>query len=86
MTDDNTSAEPRGPLGNTGDGNTGVLADEQGISNRPGDHAQDTDNDPDDEAPDEDDDDESDDDELEDDAEGDETDVTDPETEPGKPI
>jgi len=28
-----------GPLGDTGDGNTGVPADKQGISNRPGDRA-----------------------------------------------
>jgi hypothetical protein len=30
-----------GPLGDTGDGNTGVPDDEQGISNRPGDRAED---------------------------------------------
>jgi hypothetical protein len=30
-----------GPLGDTGDGQTGVPDDEQGISNRPGDRAED---------------------------------------------
>jgi hypothetical protein len=85
------------PLGDTGGGQTGVPAGEQGISNRPGDHAvgtaaeededdedledEDEDEDAADEDPDEDEDD-GDDDVLED--EEDET--TDPGAEPGKPV
>jgi hypothetical protein len=83
------------PLGDTGDGNTGVPSGEQGISNRPGDQ-------PDgmsalaDENPDEDDEDEDDaelddedlDDESDDDDEDDEDEdeQTDPASEPGKPV
>lgn len=81
-----TATEERGkPLGDTGDGETGVPADEQGISNRPGDAAQGSDPDDDDDEDDDDVDDvEGDDD---DDLEGEEDDeVTDPRAEPGKPI
>jgi hypothetical protein len=80
------------PLGDTGDGNTGVPSGEQGISNRPGDQ-------PDgmsalaDESPDEDDEDEDDelddedlDDESDDDDGDDEDEQTDPASEPGKPV
>jgi hypothetical protein len=84
------------PLGDTGDGNTGVPSHEQGISNRPGDR-------PDgmsaqaDESPDEDDEDEGEvelddedlDEESDEDDEDDGEDVdeqTDPRSEPGKPV
>jgi hypothetical protein len=39
----NLDAERAEPLGDTGDGDTGVSEDEQGISNRAGDKAEDTD-------------------------------------------
>jgi hypothetical protein len=83
------------PLGDTGNGQTGVPAGEQGISNRPGDHAvdvaagndeggedlEDEDVDAVDEDLDEDEDD------GEDDAlEDEEDETTDPEAEPGKPV
>jgi hypothetical protein len=88
------------PLGDTGSGQTGVPAGEQGISNRPGDHAVELagDEDEDDEdlededeaedAADEDlDEDDEDEDEDEDDAPEDEEDeTTDPGAEPGKPV
>jgi ribonuclease E len=80
------------PLGDTGDGNTGVPSDEQGISNRPGDLPEEMSAQK-DETPDAD---EEDEDELdlddEDDDESDEDDdeevdeQTDPKSEPGKPI
>lgn len=44
MTNQTKPETPAGrPLGDTGDGNTGVPDDEQGISNRPGDRGQDAD-------------------------------------------
>lgn len=46
MTDKTKPETPAGrPLGDTGDGNTGVPDDQQGISNRPGDRAVDDDGD-----------------------------------------
>lgn len=46
MTDRTKPETPAGrPLGDTGDGNTGVPDDQQGISNRPGDRAVDDDDD-----------------------------------------
>ena len=68
MKDTNTTnldAEKAEPLGDTGDGDTGVREGEQGISNRPGDEAEDED--------DEFDEDELDDDEDEDDGSGPDT-------------
>jgi len=38
----NLDAERAEPLGDTGDGDTGIPEDEQGISNRAGDKAEDT--------------------------------------------
>jgi hypothetical protein len=82
------------PLGDTGDGDTGVPSDEQGISNRPGDEADGRGVQA-DESPDEEDEDEVEiddedlDDESDDDGEDDEDDEdeqTDPKSEPGKPI
>jgi hypothetical protein len=87
------------PLGDTGNGQTGVPAGEQGISNRPGDHAvdaaaenddgseelEDEDEDEDEDAGDEDLDEDEDD--GEDDAlDDEENETTDPEAEPGKPV
>lgn len=85
------------PLGDTGDGNTGVPSGEQGISNRPGDQPDgirlqedespdDGDEEDDAELDDEDLDDESDDDEDEDEEEDDVDEQTDPKSEPGKPV
>jgi hypothetical protein len=87
------------PLGDTGDGNTGVPSGEQGISNRPGDRPDgmsvQEDQNPDEGEEDEDEavvdeedlDDESDDDEEGDDEEDeDEDEQTDPGSEPGKPV
>jgi hypothetical protein len=81
------------PLGDTGDGDTGVPSDEQGISNRPGDGAEEISVQA-DESPDEDEDedevdidDEDLDDESDDDEEDDEVDErSDPRSEPDKPI
>jgi hypothetical protein len=83
------------PLGDTGDGNTGVLSDEQGISNRPGDRPPGMSAQADD-SPDEDDEDEGeveiDDEDLDeesddfDEDEEDEDEQLDPESEPGKPV
>jgi hypothetical protein len=81
------------PLGDTGDGSTGVPSDEQGISNRPGDRPDvvsvQEDESPDDDE-DEDDEDEVDDEDLDDESEEeddeDEDERTDPGSEPGKPI
>jgi hypothetical protein len=42
-TPDRPNRDLRGPLGDTGDGDTGVPANEQGISNRPGDKETDDD-------------------------------------------
>jgi hypothetical protein len=79
-----TSIEARGkPLGDTGDGKTGVPVDEQGISNRPGDGPQS--NDP-QEEDDEDEDDGIEDDDDDDLEEDEDDEVNDPEAEPGKPI
>lgn len=89
-----TLSVQRLPLGDTGDGKTGVLPDEKGISNRPGDQpgisAQaDEDADPDEEEDDETD---IDDEDLEgdEDDEGDEDEdvdeQADPGSEPGKPV
>jgi hypothetical protein len=87
------------PLGDTGDGDTGVPAREQGISNRPGDRAgeiiaEENENDDEveseDEEDDEDDEDEDDDedDDLKDeeDEEDEEDETTEPGSEPGKPM
>jgi hypothetical protein len=81
------------PLGDTGDGNTGVPSDEQGISNRPGDRPDEM-NAQANENPDEDDEDEGEielededlDEESDDDDEDDQDEQTDPGSEPGKPI
>lgn len=83
------------PLGDTGDGNTGVPSGEQGISNRRGDRpdgvSAQADEPPDDDVEDDDDDvlDDEADDDAEDDAEEDDEEVdeqTDPGSEPGKPV
>jgi hypothetical protein len=73
------------PLGDTGDGNTGVPSGEQGISNRPGDRP-DGMNVSEDQSPDEDDEDEEDEDEDDDDEDADEDEQSDPGSEPGKPV
>ena len=76
------------PLGDTGDGNTGVPAGEQGISNRPGDRAAEMvaeENEDDEELGDDEDDDDVEDDDLEV-EEDEENETTDQESEPGKPV
>jgi hypothetical protein len=82
------------PLGDTGGGQTGVPAGEQGISNRPGDHAVGTAAEEDEDVEDEDEDEEDaaegpdeDEEDGDDDALEDEEDETmDPGAEPGKPV
>lgn len=87
------------PLGDTGDGDTGVPSGEQGISNRPGDQPDAVSagaDDEADEAEDDESDDESDDDVDEDDEDADDEEEeedgedvdeqTDPSAEPGKPV